>query len=228
MNFDRLIFIFFIALFSIFSRSSGFKLNRLHTNFPQRSTVLRKSPCLHIVKIPQTGNGVVCRLRSLELQESPNGIVDKVSAQVSNSARSAKDSFFTIVKGIRNSIMLLKVMSYLSPQNIVLALVGAALAGIGAWFLHPNVASSLLKYFQWQPFLKSTSTTTTPAKVTTFNIADIAKRYRQRGETIDVYGRVPNDNYLFSNWKLTDPDLFKQSFPEAVCQMFMLRNVVTR
>ena len=31
-----------------------------------------------------------------------------------------------------------------------------------------------------------------------------------------MYGRVPCDDWLFSTWRLTDPDLLKQSFAEAV------------
>lgn len=34
----------------------------------------------------------------------------------------------------------------------------------------------------------------------------------------DLYGRVPYDNWLFSSWRLTDPDLLKQSFAEAVSE----------
>jgi hypothetical protein len=32
----------------------------------------------------------------------------------------------------------------------------------------------------------------------------------------DVYGRVPHDDWLFSNWKLTNPNLLKMSLPEAL------------
>ena len=34
----------------------------------------------------------------------------------------------------------------------------------------------------------------------------------------DLYGRVPNDEWLFSNYALTDPDLLKRSFVETVVQ----------
>ena len=32
----------------------------------------------------------------------------------------------------------------------------------------------------------------------------------------DLYGRMPHDDWLFSNWILTDPDLLKRSFVETV------------
>jgi hypothetical protein len=32
----------------------------------------------------------------------------------------------------------------------------------------------------------------------------------------DLYGRVPNDDWLFSNWRLTDPCLLKRSLTETV------------
>ena len=32
----------------------------------------------------------------------------------------------------------------------------------------------------------------------------------------DLFGRVPNDDWLFSNWRLTDPNLFKRSLTETV------------
>ena len=32
----------------------------------------------------------------------------------------------------------------------------------------------------------------------------------------DVFGRVPHDNWLFTNWRLTDPDLLKRSIVESV------------
>ena len=34
----------------------------------------------------------------------------------------------------------------------------------------------------------------------------------------DLYGRVPNDEWLFSNYALTDPNLLKRSFVETVVQ----------
>jgi hypothetical protein len=38
----------------------------------------------------------------------------------------------------------------------------------------------------------------------------------------DLYGRVPYDDWLFSNWRLTDPNLLKRSFVEAVRSMYGL------
>lgn len=32
----------------------------------------------------------------------------------------------------------------------------------------------------------------------------------------DIYGRVPYDDWLFTNWKLTNPDLYKRSLAEVV------------
>jgi hypothetical protein len=32
----------------------------------------------------------------------------------------------------------------------------------------------------------------------------------------DMFGRVPHDEWLFSNWRLTDPDLLKRSIVESV------------
>jgi hypothetical protein len=32
----------------------------------------------------------------------------------------------------------------------------------------------------------------------------------------DLYGRVPYDDFLFSSWRLTDPNILKRSFAEAV------------
>ena len=32
----------------------------------------------------------------------------------------------------------------------------------------------------------------------------------------DLYGRVPNDDWLFSTWRLTDPNFFKRSLAETV------------
>lgn len=32
----------------------------------------------------------------------------------------------------------------------------------------------------------------------------------------DLYGRVPYDDWLFSTWTLSDPNLLKRSFVEAV------------
>ena len=32
----------------------------------------------------------------------------------------------------------------------------------------------------------------------------------------DVFGRVPHDDWLFTNWRLTDPDLLKRSIVESV------------
>ena len=32
----------------------------------------------------------------------------------------------------------------------------------------------------------------------------------------DLFGRVPNDDWLFSNWRLTDPNILKQTFTEAL------------
>ncbi len=32
----------------------------------------------------------------------------------------------------------------------------------------------------------------------------------------DLYGRVPYDDWLFSNWKLTDPNILRPSLAEAV------------
>lgn len=32
----------------------------------------------------------------------------------------------------------------------------------------------------------------------------------------DIYGRVPNDDWLFSSWRLTDPNLFKRTLAETV------------
>lgn len=46
------------------------------------------------------------------------------------------------------------------------------------------------------------------------NMADISKKFK--GAPIDIYGRVPYDDYLFTNWRLTDPNLLRRSFPEAV------------
>jgi hypothetical protein len=58
------------------------------------------------------------------------------------------------------------------------------------------------------------------------NLADISKMFKELSkrstnkavntDMIDVYGRVPYDDFLFTNWKLTDPDLLRRSFPEAV------------
>ena len=35
-------------------------------------------------------------------------------------------------------------------------------------------------------------------------------------DTLDLYGRVPYDDWLFANWRLTDPNLLKRSFVECV------------
>jgi hypothetical protein len=58
------------------------------------------------------------------------------------------------------------------------------------------------------------------------NLADISKMFKELSkrstnkavntDMIDIYGRVPYDDFLFTNWKLTDPDLLRRSFPEAV------------
>lgn len=32
----------------------------------------------------------------------------------------------------------------------------------------------------------------------------------------DLYGRVPHDNWLFTTWRLTDPNLLKRSYVECV------------
>ena len=32
----------------------------------------------------------------------------------------------------------------------------------------------------------------------------------------DLFGRIPHDNWLFTNWRLTDPNLLKRSIHESV------------
>ena len=37
----------------------------------------------------------------------------------------------------------------------------------------------------------------------------------------DIYGRVPYDDWLFTNWRLTDPNLLRRSYVECVSKVFV-------
>ena len=37
----------------------------------------------------------------------------------------------------------------------------------------------------------------------------------------DIYGRVPYDDWLFSTWRLTDPNLLRRSYVECVSGVYM-------
>jgi len=43
-----------------------------------------------------------------------------------------------------------------------------------------------------------------------------AKGFSNKSSGWDLYGRVPYDDWLFSTWALSDPNLLKRSFVEAV------------
>ena len=45
---------------------------------------------------------------------------------------------------------------------------------------------------------------------------EILENYRTPFTSIGLYGRVPYDDYLFSTWRLTDPNILKRSLPEVV------------
>ena len=37
----------------------------------------------------------------------------------------------------------------------------------------------------------------------------------------DIYGRVPYDDWLFTNWRLTDPNLLRRSYVECVSRVYV-------
>lgn len=46
--------------------------------------------------------------------------------------------------------------------------------------------------------------------------SDIFEKVQSPSTSIGLYGRVPYDDYLFSTWRLTDPNLLKRSLPEVI------------
>ena len=52
------------------------------------------------------------------------------------------------------------------------------------------------------------------------SIASIKKF--QNVDGYDLYGRVPLDDWLFSTWRLTDPNLLKRSYVECVSTYYLL------
>jgi len=55
---------------------------------------------------------------------------------------------------------------------------------------------------------------TAPARARAAASSVISTSNRVKGW--DVFGRVPHDDWLFTNWRLTDPDLLKRSIVESV------------
>jgi hypothetical protein len=80
-------------------------------------------------------------------------------------------------------------------SNIYLAL--KKIAGFTIKFILPVIVISLFVFVT-----KSYASSSTLAK-----------------EGYDLYGRVPYDDWLYSNWRLTDPNLLKRSYAETVTSL---------